>query len=260
MKEEINNALKKFTRGLGQNSVHDIYNAHKALYKIGEPALPAIKNIILEGDWAEKSSSLQIRYISGLLSLIRDINESEAKIVADDIKKKGCNSNVTQRIKSICKFTIEDYVQYSACGINVYEYKDIKTGHNIKSCLEEWLANVPQADLTAIERLYVIPEGERDYLGTYTPIFCNIMIEWNNLFSTWNPLSSLSNFLIKKTLYHEIGHHVHQHTLGQNPEQEEEANKYATSIIKASHPKTSILIKYIYKILVFCGVAKRKSC
>jgi hypothetical protein len=36
---------------------------------------------------------------------------------------------------------------------------------------------------------------------------------------------------IESTLYHEIGHHLHRHTFGQDSVQEAEANKYSNYLM-----------------------------
>jgi hypothetical protein len=37
-------------------------------------------------------------------------------------------------------------------------------------------------------------------------------------------------------LYHEIGHHIHRHTFGEDPDQEREADKYVGRIFAKIHP------------------------
>lgn len=47
---------------------------------------------------------------------------------------------------------------------------------------------------------------------------------------------------LEKVLYHEIGHHRHQHNFGTDPDQEKEADRYSGSIMKISH---SFLLAFI---------------
>ena len=44
-------------------------------------------------------------------------------------------------------------------------------------------------------------------------------------------MSHIDNLITESTLYHEIGHHVHRHTFGQDAEQEKEADDYADRIM-----------------------------
>jgi Zn-dependent protease with chaperone function len=62
-----------------------------------------------------------------------------------------------------------------------------------------------------------------------------INLVWDNPSSRWSPMSLLNNFVIESVLYHEIGHHVRRHTLGQDPKQEKEADKYSARIMANSH-------------------------
>lgn len=82
------------------------------------------------------------------------------------------------------------------------------------------------------------------------PILCKIVVEWDMPFSRFNPVSLLFLFLIKKTFYHEIGHHAHRHTFGQDPDQEKEADRYAGRLLFKSHPLVMGALKYIIGIFV----------
>ena len=44
----------------------------------------------------------------------------------------------------------------------------------------------------------------------------------------------LNNFIIENTLYHEVGHHVHRHTFGQDAEQEKQADEYSDRLMANS--------------------------
>ncbi len=88
-----------------------------------------------------------------------------------------------------------------------------------------------------------------DYLGTYQPVFNNITVEWDNNFSSYNPFSFFLTIRNEHTLYHEIGHHSLRHKAGQDEVQENEANKFASSLIHKSHPAISNIVKIIKKIL-----------
>jgi hypothetical protein len=49
-------------------------------------------------------------------------------------------------------------------------------------------------------------------------------------------MSWMKNIRTEIVLYHEIGHHVHRHTFGEDPDQEREADKYAGRIFANIHP------------------------
>ena len=108
---------------------------------------------------------------------------------------------------------------------------------------------MPQDDLVKIERMYIIPKTNQDYRGTYTPILCNIMVEWDVNDSFYNPLAYIFLFMIAKTLYHEIGHHVHDHTFGQIEEQEIEADQYAYKLLEVSYPVFMMFLNMVTRLL-----------
>jgi len=124
--------------------------------------------------------------------------------------------------------------------------------------MTKWLSLVPQSDLDQIERLYLIPEQNVEYRGTYMPILCSIMVEWDFASFWFNPLSCFFLTRIEKTLYHEIGHHAHRHSLseGEDPEKEKEADEYAVRILVRNHP---VLRRVVRAVRFMLGKSKKSS-
>jgi hypothetical protein len=162
-----------------------------------------------------------------LVSVLHDIDEIESRKAAKQLKQNGCDVSIAHILDSVCRFTITEYAQYNVSGIRVFQHKKLSVKHLVQPKLEKWLRNVPTEDLSAIERIYVLRPGDLDALGTYTPILCSIKVIWDNPCSRLNPLSWVNLFIIEGTLYHEIGHHIHRHTFGQDEDQEKAANKYS---------------------------------
>lgn len=255
--DEINEAtklLRTLTRGLAQGSNDDIYKSHRELFKLGEAVIPAIEEQILSQPWDEIKFGEQLSILSGLLSLINDINERRAREIGEVICERGCSKIVESRIRSITEFTLNEFESYRISGLNIYLSKELGSKGRIKKKVAKWLSMVPVSDLEEIERIYLIPETSEDHRGTYMPILCSIMVEWDISVSYFNPLSYIFLFQIEKTLYHEIGHHVHRHTFGQDPDQEKDANRYAASILKESHPLLRAVVRAVKTIF-----GKRKA-
>ena len=231
----IRSALKTLLRGLTQNNLNEIFAGHKALYKIGLPAIPYIHEAVQQSNWDKIRFPNEIRYITGLMSVLHDIDETESRNTAKQLKQNGCDVSIAHILDSVCRFTITDYAQYDVCGIRIFQHKRLSVKHPVRPKLEKWLRNIPTEDLSAIERIYVLRRGDLDALGTYTPILCSINVIWDNPCSRLNPLSWLNLFIIESTLYHEIGHHIHRHTFGQDEDQEKAANKYSDHIMANSH-------------------------
>src|SRR5262245_26705838 len=157
---DIDRSLTTLIRGLTQDNREEIYKAYKTLFQVGAPAIPQIRAAIFKSNWSNLKYPNENRYVSGLVNLIHDIDESEARRIANQLKNNGCDSAVVRFLDSICAFTLADYTQYEVCGVKVFEHKKLV----------------------------------------------------------------------------EIGHHVHRHMFGEDPNQEKEADKYSGRIMANSHP------------------------
>jgi len=116
--QEIRASLKTLIRGLTQGNLEEGYEGYKALFKIGAPAIPQIKDAIFKSNWSQVKRPNEIRYVSGLVTLLRDINEVEADAVVKQLIDNGCDITVKQLVTSICRFTLADYLTYDIRGIN----------------------------------------------------------------------------------------------------------------------------------------------
>jgi hypothetical protein len=235
LNQNIKRSLRTLIRGLTQDNVAEMYGGYKDLFQVGVPAIPQIREAILKSNWSKLKYPNEIRYVSGLVNLIHDIDESEARRLTNQLKDNGCDLAVARILDSICTFTLADYTQYNLCGVAIFEHKKLVTKQNVRAKLERWLKNVPIEDLKEIERIYILRNEDLKSLGNYKPILYRINLVWDNLSSRWSPMAWLNNFIIESTLYHEIGHHVHRHTFGQDPDQEKEAEKYSDRIMANSN-------------------------
>jgi hypothetical protein len=233
--QSISRNLRMLIRGLTQNNTSETYEGYKALFQVGEPAIEQIREAILKSNWRKIKYPNEIRYVSGLVNVIHDIDESEARRITNQLKNNGCDLVVARILDSVCKFTQADYTQYNVCGVKIFEHRKLVTKGDVKSKLEQWLKTAPAKDLKEIERIYILRREDLESLGNYTPILFQINLVWDNPYSRWNPASWYYNFVIESTLYHEIGHHVHRHTFGQDADQEKEADKYSGRLMANSN-------------------------
>ena len=220
------------------------YEGYKALYHIGTPVLPELKNLILDTDWTERKYKEISRYLTGIVSLIHDIDEGEAEDIAQDLISNGCPKHVAVQLKSICRFSLKKYINYKIRDIDVFQHRGVKAKCNVQFYIEKWLLNIPEKDLEGIHRIYVARPIDINALGTYTPILFKIVLVWDNSYRERSLLFKLLSSITEKVLYHEVGHHVYRHTFGQDTEQEKEANRYAFNILRQSHPYFAILILF----------------
>ena len=246
---EIEKAFRLLCQGFSTVSHSQIYTAHKALYQIGAPAVPKIVAYLESMDVSELKSKNHSALLTGLLALLNDIDESKAREVGMGLLLKECDNAAAQLIKKVLRFTLSDYNLYQLGSITVCESKSLNSDGLIKRKLCEWVDNVPPDDIAGLERLYVVPYAKQDYGGTYTPILFNITIVWFEELANENFMSNLALFEKEKTFYHEVGHHRHRHTFGQQSSQEKEANAYAYRILRKSRPRLMGVLSFVHRLI-----------
>ena len=240
---------------LSQNVSEEVYKNSKELYQIGEASLTPLIEAVLPHDWSKVDNKGQMRLLTGIVALINDINEEACRKTAQTIIEKGCTRAVKLCLNSITSFTLNDYTLYVAHNVKIYIFNELNDINFIKEKLGEWLSFVPNQDLKQIDRIYLIPYNEDyTYTGTYTPILSYIRLVWENEYADSLLFKWMDLARTKHTLYHEIGHHYHGHTFGQDPEQEKEANEYASKLMRIAHPN----IAKIAKTLKFLGLRKKQ--
>ena len=243
--DEINRNLKKLMLGLMQNQAGQIYQAHYELYNIGAMAIPSIEREIFRRLWTKINFGSELNLLSGLLRLVHDIDEDEAKRIGEGLRSQGCSEIVDSRIASITSSNIAEFVSFTDRGLTIYLSRAFSKPRKIQNLIRKWLAVVPAQDLVQIERMYIVPKSETDHSGFYVPILRSIEVEWC---APTKRFQWFGHFRVQHTLYHEIGHHVHRHTFGQIPEQEKEANRYAFLQMRKSRPFVSRVLQLLVRL------------
>lgn len=248
--QDITLALNNLIKGITMHNFKEQMRWHKVLYKIGKSAVPKLGSRLLTFNASEMSRHLKLLYLSGLMRLVHDIDEEEAHKITQQLLQHGCDTIIANRLKSINEFTLNHYHRYKIKGVTIFEEKSIETSYPIRSLLEKWFARVSDDDIREIDRMYVVNRHEQDYSGTYMPVYFNIQLVWDGIpFSQFNPLSRTMLIWKETTFYHEIGHHVHNHTFGQDLDQEREANQYAAKIVAKYHPMVYFFIKGLIRLI-----------
>lgn len=248
-KEQIAYALKELMQSVQQHDEKAYMRWHKTLYHLGKPAVPPIASKLVTFYHAALSQHLKLLYCSGLMRLLHDIDEEEARHVAQQLRQSGGESIITNRFRSITDFTLTHFSQYVIRGVTIFEEKALTTAFAPRPLLERWFARLPEADIHEIERIYIVNRNEQDYEGCYLPIYYNIHLVWDIPFSRRNPIAWLMLLVKEHVFYHEVGHHAHRHTFGQDRNQEREADQYAARFLKRHHPFYAFLQKMCWKIL-----------
>jgi hypothetical protein len=211
-----------------------MYEAYKVLFAAGPPVIPHVREAIFKTNWSHVKYPNEIRYLVGLVTLIHDLDESESEKIRIELIGNGCDRTVARILDSIGSFKQKDFIRYDVRGVRIFEHQRLATRQNVRRKLEQWLKRVPSEDLDQVERIYVLPKAYLEALGSYRPVLFCINLAWDNPAPRWSPMSWVNNLIIESTLYHEIGHHVHRHTFGQDPEQEADAENYADRMLAYS--------------------------
>lgn len=95
-----------------QPSYPDAYQSYNKLFELGQPVIPILKEKILETDWSNSKYKELSRYISGLFSLLHDLDEDEANIVEETIIANGCPNHIKAILKSVFEFSVKNYTRY----------------------------------------------------------------------------------------------------------------------------------------------------
>lgn len=243
-------ALKQLKRGLAQGAANDTYAGHRALLQFGQPAIAGLEPEIIKADWSSLTQPGMIQLLSGYMGLIHEIDETASHRIMDTVVKRGCDPSIQSLFNSIRRWSKGDYAIDTAHGCEIWIEKSLPDTGDIRAYVEDRLMNVPAADLAGIERLSVVPHVDTmDYAGNYMPVLASIVLLWPNQCRRSGMVSWLYKLNTERTLYHEVGHHCLKHEFGQDSDQEKEADRYASRLFAAAHPKLTTFISPIARVL-----------
>ncbi len=248
--DTVKAAFDTLMRGLAHGSGEQTYSGYRALYEFGHAVVPALEQRILQADWKTVTRPDATRMQTALISLLHDIDEVWSRSIIDRLLEAGCHPSLRGVLNSIRRYDGRNFKVHQVRGLRVLVAREIDEPDDVRSHMDRWLANVPPEDLSGIERLYVIKRPPKaDYAGQYMPILSTITVIWKDPLLGGKTMEWLTRIGIEHTLYHEIGHHVHRHTFGQQPEQEKEANRYAAARMREIHPWLARVTAAIRRIL-----------
>lgn len=248
-------AVGRLLGAIGRGSARDADRAYRELYLIGVPAIPALQEALFAGDLFELNKPTMAR-LTTLLTLIHDIDEARAAETAAKLINRRCNPVYALRIKTVLGYRRAAFAQYEVHGIAVHEALSLPRNRKRRRLLAKWIATLPPGDIDGVEKIYLIPRKQQDYAGTYAPYLGVITLVWDNAFERDGPLAAIGHVLIERTFYHEVGHHVHRHTYGQDTVQEDEAEAYAIARVRAAHPRFRKVGRWLWSVRPRLGLTK----
>ncbi|HEY5997881.1 MAG TPA: hypothetical protein VI078_01070 [bacterium] len=233
---QVHKLVDDLSRGLLDSDWRVAYQAHNALFKVGAPAIPIVESHLLYTDWSHPRYHSASRYVAGMVSLVRDIDEDRADVLTKTLIDNGCHDAIKGVLRSLARFSTKGCERFRIEGIEVLTEKGIAAGAHLQSLLCRWLANVPEPDKAGIVRILVVEDKNvHDAQGTYTPHLAMIVLGWPKDMSRIPIVGRIFGLFMEKVFYHEVGHHMHRHTFGKDTTQEYEANRYAYSIMRRTH-------------------------
>ena len=233
--DTIEKAMQRLRQGLMTGSTELVSDAHRSLYNAVPQSIPYIVANLRSLSLDKAGRGEFINLAVGLAALLHDIDERAAEEFFDAAETQQVHPVIKAGFRSIRRFTKDDYRLCNSFDIDIYEHKCLPVGSKSPSDhVVEWLLQVPGDDLAGLSRIYISWEDElADFRGYYLPGLAVITVLWDATATK----SSISRFLIRRTLYHEVGHHVRRHRLGwQDPEQEDEAEQYAMRMLARAYP------------------------
>lgn len=233
----LETSLKRLKRGLMSNDERTTLQSYRILYKAGPTAALLVNRELERFNVEERSKREIFAAFAGLNGLLRDLDESASDSFIRETLSAKCNNSFAALLRSIKRFSRSDYRVMQVATFDIWEHVAIDKQRMASDHVRTWLADLPAQDIDGIARMYIITSDvNHDWLGTYLPGLAVITVAWQGNVSPNSCLAGLERSINRHTLLHEVGHHVHKHWFGQDPEQEEEANAYALRAAKYRKP------------------------
>lgn len=230
--------MRRLKRGLMTCDERTALPAYKQIFESGAPALPVLerelKNAALFADPTRVEGT---RLLAGLLALHRDLDEVASDDLIDEALARPCPKVISALLRSARRMTCRDFRTSCSSNIQIWEHTSIDQRYGASKRVQGWLAELPANDIVGIRRILITPHRtEHDAMGSYMPVLGVVSLAWTTLIPPESYFVRAANASHRFTLFHEVGHHVHKHWFGQDPEQERDADGYAARSVKSRMP------------------------
>jgi len=250
--------MRRLKRGLMTSNERTTLPAYKQMFEAGAQALPVLerelKNAAL---FAEPTRVEGTRLLAGLLGLHRDLDEVASDNLIDEALARPCPKVISALLRAARRVTCRDFRISRFGDIQIWEHTSIDQRYGASERVQGWLAELPANDIVGIRRLVITPhKPEHDAMGSYMPVLGVVSLAWTTLIPPESYFVRAANASHRFTLFHEVGHHVHKHWFGQDPEQERDADAYAARSSRARMPLWLRIclppIGGLFKVLGWC--------
>lgn len=231
-------AIRTLKRGLMTGNDRAALPAYRQLYEAGVVALPLLDRELRKFPFTssfKQSEGLQL--LAGLLAMERDLDEEASDRRLDTAISQHCSNAVKSLLRSVRRMSKNDFRRATSGNIQIWEHTTLDGQYGSRLLVEKWLGEIPEAERADISRIIIKPSSlDEDWSGTYQPVLGVITLSWMTFLPPGSYLLRLLNADHRFTLFHEIGHHVHRHWYGQDPEQERQASAYASATRARTRP------------------------
>lgn len=234
----LERAIRTLKRGLMTGNDRAALPAYRQLYKAGAVALPLLDRELRKFPFTSSfEQSEGVRLLAGLLALERDLDEEASDRRLDAAISQDFSSAVKSLLRSVRRMSRNDFRRATSGNIEIWEHTTLDGRYDARLLVEKWLGEIPEAERADISRIIIKPSSlDDDWSGKYQPVLGVITLAWMTFLPPGNYLQRLINAEHRDTLFHEIGHHVYRHWYGQDPEQERQANAYASATRARTRP------------------------
>lgn len=228
LKLNIERDIRSLKRGLMSDDLKITLPAYRSLYEAGSAVLPTLDHELYQIDLRKDQPKEALRLFTGLAALQRDIDETASDRFIDQCLSQPCTPIFAAGMHALRRQSQVNFRRSRFGAIDVYESSEVNEGYRATEKVAGWLQDLPVEDVSGIDRIYILASWENsESLGSYMPIVAVITVVWQQHFPASSRLASWLDFTHRWVLFHEIGHHTHRHTFGQDPEQEREADLYS---------------------------------
>jgi hypothetical protein len=248
MNEVVDKHLGRLMKALALDRVYGVVESYRGVFDEGVDAIPEIKSQLLKLDLAKPRKQI-VRTLTWLLALLHDIDEEESRGIANDLLNRAvCHPVYSARIRSITRFTVDNFDEYQSGGVPVFQAKSLVPATKIKNLISSWLLEIPSSDRKGIVRLYVVPKEDQHFAGSYFRVLSKIVLVWQPHSLPRRPwwFAALTNEI---TLYHEFGHHLQRDRNLKVADAEKGAREYALDIASKAHPTLDRWIPGLFSVM-----------
>lgn len=236
--DDLELAIRTLKRGLMTGNDRAALPAYRQLYEVGAVALPLLDRELQKVPFTSSFKQIEgLRLFAGLLALERDLDEEASDRRLDAAIAQDCSSAVKSLLRSVRRMSKNDFRRATSGNIEIWEHTTLDSRYDARLLIEKWLGEIPEAERADISRIIIKPSSlDDDWSGKYQPVLGVITLAWMTFLPPGSYLLRLLNADHRYTLFHEIGHHVHRHWYGQDPEQERQADAYASATKARTRP------------------------